>query len=311
MSNVSSFEDTIGRLASQSDAVGRLAQDTGAFADVIAAFESQDGNALHWVLERLEMLPYCELICEWVRIKLCALRCIEVCGPLREKAKFPNLQEFARAVTTLSSNEKLLRRVVDAISCADRDAFHAALEELKLLDFCQLICHWICAIGYRRVCEVVCRVGPVPVLDPVAEIRAAGKFLATVIANEKAFDAINKVAFIDCIKLRSAINQFGFASGCEIICRLVCTYRCVRVCRELCEVFPPLVLRGPVAIEEAQRFALAARQLSSQPRALGDLVTAVQEGNVALYREIVGRFGLGVYCWQVCAWICSASNCRI
>ena len=77
MSNTSSNDNAVSRLASQSDAVGRLAQDSGGFAAVVAAFESKDANAFRWVLERLEMLPYCELICEWVRIKLCVLRSLE------------------------------------------------------------------------------------------------------------------------------------------------------------------------------------------------------------------------------------------
>lgn len=119
MSNPSSSDNAVSRLASQSDAVGRLAQDSGGFAAVVAAFESKDANAFRWVLERLEMLPYCELICEWVRIKLCVLRCAEICGPVREDGEVPSLQQFARAVVHLSSNEKGLRRVVDAIACGD------------------------------------------------------------------------------------------------------------------------------------------------------------------------------------------------
>jgi hypothetical protein len=127
MSNVSSYEDAVNRLASQSDAVGRLAQDSGGFAAVVAAFESKDADAFRWVLERLEMLPYCELICEWVRIKMGVLRCIEVCGVPREGAPAPSLQDFARAVVRLASDEKQLRRVVDAVSCADREAYQAAI----------------------------------------------------------------------------------------------------------------------------------------------------------------------------------------
>jgi hypothetical protein len=65
------------------------------------------------------MLPYCELICEWVRIKLCVLRCVEICGPPREKAEVSSLQHFARAVAKLVFNEKHLRRVLDAVSCGD------------------------------------------------------------------------------------------------------------------------------------------------------------------------------------------------
>jgi hypothetical protein len=240
MSNVNSTENIIGRLTAQADAMGRLAQDGGAFAAAIAAFESKDANAFRWVLERLEMLPYCEVICEWVRIKLCALRCIELCRPLPDKTpKLPSLQQFARAVAELSSKEDALRRLVDAVACGDGSAYHAILEEFKLTAFCQLFCHWICAIGYRRICEVVCRVQPPIFVDPVNEIRAAGRVLAELVENEKAFSAIEKAAVVgNCEVLRSAINQAGFIRGCEVICRLICTWRCVRVCRELCEVFP-------------------------------------------------------------------------
>src|ERR1700728_4065936 len=104
MSNISSNQDVVSRLASQLDAVGRLAQDSGGFAAVVAAFEAKDANAFRWVLERLEMLPYCELICEWVRIKIGVLRCIEVCGIPGENQTVPNLQQFARAVVELASN---------------------------------------------------------------------------------------------------------------------------------------------------------------------------------------------------------------
>ena len=307
MSNLSSYDKAVTRLASQSDAVGRLAQDSGGFAAVVAAFESKNANAFRWVLDRLEMLPYCELICEWVRIKLCVLRCVEICGPPREKAQVPNLQQFARAVVQLSSNEKLLRRVVDAISCGDGSDYHAALDELKLGEFCHLLCYWVCSIGYDRVCEFVCRPQPVFIADPERELRAAGELISRLVKNEKAFDAVAKAAVaFNCETLQSAINQAGFTNGCEIICRLICVWRCVGVCRELCEL-PVPILTGAYAVEEAQNFALAARQLAGQPRALGDLVNAVQTRNAAAYREIITRFSLGPYCWQVCAWICSVT----
>jgi hypothetical protein len=307
MSNGSLHEDAVSRMAAQSDAIGRLAQNSGGFAALVAAFESKDADAFRWVLERLEMLPYCELICEWVRVKLCVLRCLEVCGVPREKVPTPNLQQFARAVVQLASNEKLLRRVVDAVACGNGDDFHAAIAELKLVDFCHLLCHWVCGIIYRRVCEVVCTPQFVPVPDAVHEIRAAGKVMASVMAKEKAFDAIGKAAVaLDCEVARSAIEQAGFGPGCEIICGVICSWRCGWVCRELCEL-PTPVVTGVYAIEEARNFALASRQLASQPRALGDLVNAVQDRDAKAYGEIIARFGLGPYCWQVCAWVCSVT----
>src|SRR5271167_1325614 len=223
MSNVNFDDDAVSRLAAQSNAVGRLAQDNGGFAAVVAAFESKDADAFRWVLERLEMLPYCELICDWVRIKFGVLRCIEVCGFPREKVETPNLQQFARAVVKLASNEKLLRRVVDAVSCGDGDDYRDAIAELKLNDYCYLLCHWVYSIVYRRVCEVVCSPERVPLGDAVSEIRAAGKEIADVLENEKAFEAISKAAVaLDCEVLRSAIDQFNLGPQCELICFLIC-----------------------------------------------------------------------------------------
>ena len=307
MSNPSSSDNAVSRLASQSDAVGRLAQDSGGFAAVVAAFESKDANAFRWVLERLEMLPYCELICEWVRIKLCVLRCAEICGPVREDGEVPSLQQFARAVVHLSSNEKGLRRVVDAIACGDGSEYRAALAELKLGEFCHLLCYWVCSIGYERVCDIVCRPQTVTVLDPARELRAAGEVVSHFVKNERAFDAIGKAALaFNCLTLQSAINAAGIADGCEVLCSLICVWRSVWVCRELCEL-PVPILTGPYAIEEAQQFALAARQLAGQPRVLGDLVNAVQTRNAKAYRAIISRFGLGPYCWQVCGWVSSVT----
>ena len=67
-------QNAVSQLSAQADAIGKLAEDPGAFAATIAAFESNDPDALRWVLQRLELLPRCELICEWIRVKLCGLR---------------------------------------------------------------------------------------------------------------------------------------------------------------------------------------------------------------------------------------------
>jgi len=308
MSNSSLNDQAVSRLASQSDAVGRLAQDSGGFAAVVAAFESKDANAFRWVLERLEMLPYCELICEWVRIKFGVLRCIEVCGLPREKAELPNLQQFARAVVKLASDERLLRRVVDAVSCGDRDAYQSAIDELKLNDFCYVLCNWIYSIIYRRVCDVICSPVFLPVGDAITEVRATAEVMASVIKNDKALDAIGKAAeALNCEVAQSALQRAGLGPECEIICGFICSWRYVWVCRELCDF--PLPFTGAHGIEEAQNFALASRQLTNQPRALADLVSAVQNRDAKAYTTIIGRFGLGPYCLQVCAWVC-AITCR-
>jgi hypothetical protein len=303
MSNSILNDNVASQLASQSDAIGRLAQDSGGFSAVIAAFESKDPNAFRWVLDRLEMLPYCELICEWVRIKFGVLRCLEVCGVPNEELGTPNLQQFARAIVRLASNEALLRRIVDAVACGNGDDYRAAVAELNLNDFCYLLCHWIYSVIYYRVCEVVCSPARLLLGDPVSEIRAAAKGIAGLLENEKAFDAMSQAAVaLNCEPLKSIINQFGLGSQCGFICRLICSWHYVWVCREFCQLRTP-VLTGSYGIEEARNFALASRQFASQPRALADLVTAVQNRDTKSYGAILDRFGLGPYCYQVCAWV--------
>jgi hypothetical protein len=303
---------SINLLMTQADTVGRLAQDAGGFAAVFAAFESRDPDAFRWVLQRLELMPHCEVICEWVRIKLCVLRCVEICGPPAETEELPSLQEFASAVVKLASNEKLLRRVVDAVSCGDAEGYRAMLAELKLNAFCHLLCHWICSITYHRICEVVCSPEPVPILDPATEIRDAGKVISGLLANEKkALNVVSAAATaLNCERLKTAIGEAAILQGpdgCETICRWICSWRCGWVCRELCRSATPIPLSGIYAVEEARSFALAARQLAGQPRALGDLVNAVQTRDAKAYGEIIDRFGLGPYCLQVCAWVCSVT----
>ena len=184
MSNVSLFENSASRLAAQADAVGRLAEDSGAFAAAVAAFESRDPDAFRWVLQRLEIFPRCELICEWLQVKMCVLRCVEVCGPPIEDQHLPTLPQFAQAVVRLAANEKLLRRAVDAVSCGDAEAFHAVITELKLQEFCHLLCRWVCSSLWRRFCEIVCtgQVGVVP--DAVSDLRAAAAVMARMGSHE-------------------------------------------------------------------------------------------------------------------------------
>ena len=305
MSNEFSYDAVVSHLSSQSDAIGRLAQDSGAFAAAVAAFESKDPDAFRWVLNHQEMLPYCELICHWVRVKMCVLRCFEVCGLPQEKVPEVNLQRFARAIVQLASNEKLLRRVVDAVSCGDGDDYRAAINELKLNDYCHLLCHWVCAIIFRRVCERICTPIREPLADPASEIRAASRGFSKLLENEKALQEISKAAVaLDCGLLGSSIQAAGFGPWCETICCWICVWWCAYACREVCGVPDPIRIEVD-EIEEARNFALAARKLAASPRELGELVKAVRNRDAKAYGEIVARYGLRPYCYQLCAWVCS------
>ena len=89
MANVVLYDDAVNRLSAQSQAIGHLAQDAGAFAATVAAFEARDSDAFRWVLERVEMLPYCELVCEWIRVKLGVLRSSNSAARPKRRRRFP------------------------------------------------------------------------------------------------------------------------------------------------------------------------------------------------------------------------------
>jgi hypothetical protein len=304
MSN-SLFDDSAGRLAAQADAIGHLAKDAGAFAAAFAAFEARDPDAFRWVLTRVELWPRCELICEWIQIKLCALRCIRVCGIPIETEKVPAFAEFAKAAMKLAENESAARRAVDAVSCGDAEAWSAVIDELKLRPYCHLLCRWVCSAIWRRFCEVVCRPGVIRLPDPVVDLRQAAAGLAEVVKQEKVYaDVVKAAETLDCIRVRTLLSEARLHRHCEWICWLFCVWRCHWVCRELCRR-PIPILEGVDAVEEAREFALAARQLAGQARPLGDLVAAVNARNAEAYGAIIDRFGLWPYCWQVCHWVCA------
>ncbi len=303
MNSISSTQAAVSQLAAQADAVARLAKDPGGFAAVVAAYESEDGDAFRWALARLEQSPDCELICEWLRIKFCVIRCLEVCGPVRPDYELPNLEYFARAIIDLAADEKRLRRVVDAVACGSAEEYHAVLAELDLQRFCHLLCRWVCSITYRRVCEVVCSPRPVLLADPAADVRAAAKVLERAIDHGKVLQAIGEAVLdLDCLRVQSLIGEANLSTDCETICLVFCVWRNTWVCRELCERPSPVISRA-MAIEEARGFALATRALASQPRALGDLVNAVESRNAKAYGAIVDRYGLDEYCLQLCGWV--------
>ncbi|MGE0416477.1 MAG: hypothetical protein AB7O80_06705 [Acetobacteraceae bacterium] len=304
MNQFVSYESAVARLSAQADAVSHLAADVGGFSAVVAAFEARDPNAFRWVLDRIGVEFHCDLICEWVRIKLCVLRCIEICGPVREPVQVPTLRQFADAIAKLTSNETNLRRAVEAVQCGDGKDFRDLISELGLAVHCHLLCHWICTISTRRICELVCTATPVVVADTLTEVRAAAKVVAGLASNERAFEAISKgILKLDCVTVRTAIEQAGLRGHCAIICEWLCVWRCVWVCREIC-VRPVPVLTGPHAIEEARQFALALRQLAGNPAAIGEMVQAARNRDAKAWAAIVGRYGLGIYCLQLCAWVC-------
>jgi hypothetical protein len=82
----------------------------------------------------------------------------------------------------------------------------------------------------------------------------------------------------------------------------------LRVIREIANA--ALIERKASVFQQPARVSDAtdrSPQFASQPRALSELVSAVQSRDARTYGEVIARFGLGPYYLQVCAWVCSGT----
>src|ERR1022692_2516814 len=124
-------------LAEEASVIGLLAKDEKAFTAAYEAFRSGDPKAFHAVLERLQLIPRCHLVCEWIRIKECIFLCLELCGPPKLIEK-PDPRVLAEAIVHITSNEAIVRRLVAVLEKRDQQAFQSIVKEYKLEQLCHL-----------------------------------------------------------------------------------------------------------------------------------------------------------------------------
>src|SRR5713101_3783717 len=133
-----SFELDVWRdLMEEAGVIGQLAKDEKTFTVAYEAFRSGDTKEFHDVLERLGLIPRCNLICEWIRIKECVFLCLELCGPPMPLEK-PNPRELAEAIVRITGNEQLVRRLAEVLEKRDHKGFESIVGEYKLGSLCHL-----------------------------------------------------------------------------------------------------------------------------------------------------------------------------
>ena len=295
--------DVFRDLLEEARVIGELAKDEKSFTAAYKAFRSGDAKAFQAVLERLRLIPYCRLVCEWIRSKECIFLCLELCGPPKAIDRTPKPRELAEAIVRITSDEKLVRELAKAVEKRDRNAFQRILKKYKLGPLCHLFCHWLCVVRYRLICRWVCGLERTERPDLVRELQSAGQALRQLLENKKAFDqAVAASNAGDAEKLGSVINRAGLIPFCHFICEWFCSWRCTLVCLTLCRQFPLEPIKNEIG--EAFAFAKAMQQLGQQPTQLERLSVAVGAGDAKTYAAIVGELKLGRFCIQLCHWIC-------
>lgn len=298
--NYDAFRD----LLEGASVVGQLAKDEKGFREAFEAFRSGEAKEYQAVLKRLGLFPRCSLVCEWIRIKECVFLCFELCGLPKPSDQTPNPRLLAEAIVRITSSEKLVRELAEALERRDRDVFQRIVSEYRLGPLCHLFCHWLCAVRYRLICRWVCSPQQIERPNLAQEFQSAGQALRQLLEHKNSFDqAVSASDAGDAEKLASVIKGAGLVPFCFFICEWFCSWRCALVCLTFCREFPPEQVKNH--IEEALAFAKATQRLTQKPAEAERLIAAVSAGDVKAYVAIVKELELQRFCIQLCHWVCT------
>ena len=289
-------------------AMAALASDEEVFRAVVDAFRAQDGESMARLLERHKVPVPCSVICHWLRSKEAILLCLELAGPPPQlDIEPPDVREFAEVVTKLTADEELVELMAAAVQERDIASWRELIDKNDLARFSHLLCHWVCTVHYRLVCEVVCR--PVETQRPhlIPELQSAGLALRRLAEDRELFaEAAKAAAAADCKQLSGALERGGLAPFCFFLCEFFCSWRCFLVCLRLCRVFPLELPESP--IREMLEFAQATGKLEKAP--LERLTAATLREDVDQLQSLVKEFQFERYCIQFCHWVCLL-RCRL
>jgi hypothetical protein len=283
-------------------AMGVLAKDEEAFRAAVDAFRAQDGESMHLLLERHKLAERCELVCHWLRSKEAVLLCLELAGPPPvENVEGPDVREFAEVVAKLTADEELVELMANAVQERDVSAWRELIDTGGLQRFSHLLCHWVCTVHYRLVCDVVCQ--PFELQRPhlIPELRAAGLAIGSLAANREVFAAAEKAVRANrCEILAATLEGGGFAPFCFFLCEWFCSWRCVLVCLRLCRIFPLEKIESP--IHEMLEFARAGAALDKAQ--LERLAAATLRDDDQLVQTLAKELKFERFCIQFCHWVC-------
>jgi hypothetical protein len=302
MANQSFEIDVFRDLLEEAGVISQLIKDEKAFGAAYEAFRTGNSEEFHSILQRLRLLPYCRLVCEWFRSKECIFLCLELCGPPKQVDK-PNPRDLATAIVRITSNDSIVKELGQVLEKRDSKTFQKIVEEYKLGPICHLFCHWLCVVRYRLFCKWVCSGEKIEKPDLVHELQSAGEAMRQLLEHKDAFDqAVAASKEGDAKKLGSIIQESGLFTFCHFLCEWFCSWRCTLACLTLCREFPLQGIQNQ--IQEALAFAKALVPLSQNLAEFERLSVAIGAGDVKTYNSILQQFKLQPYCIQLCHWVC-------
>lgn len=290
-------------LQREAAAIGQLAANEDAFASAYKAFRAADRDGFQAALTRLKLLPLCDLVCEWIRIKECVFLCLELCGPPKPVDQPPDPRFVAEAIVRITADKRLIAELVAIVEKRDSAAFQEFVQSQKLGPFCHFFCHWVCLVRHRLICRWVCGTRTPVKPDLASELAAAGNALRHLLANSDTFTAVVTASEAgDPTRFRAALEPAALLPFCQWICEWLCSWHCVLVCLRICQQFPLPEITDEVG--EAFDFAQATASLTGRLPELERLNTALAAGDAEGFGAVVNELKLQRFCLQLCQWLC-------
>lgn len=308
MSNEDFDLQVIQELSQVSPDLVQLAKNEDAMARIVKAYRKGDANSVRSILEQMQLMKSCKLICRWLCtwewIRICRILCVEI---PEKPFKIPELRRYGRALSTLASKEDIVKKLFEAVEKEDSATFREITKEFKLHPFCSLICFWVCVLRYRRFCYIVCPTIDSQVeIDPLEEFLSAARTAEKITADENLFTTVLKsYGASDIEAVNKILEEHQLDQLCPIICLWLCVIYCHQLCIRICDKIP-----RRVTLPEMRKLALNWIKLSSDEDMLNSLIIAHRKGDKQTFRSILKEFGLERFCFFLCRWIC-ACRCRI
>src|ERR1700760_1787640 len=128
--------DVLRELLGHTGALTSLTGNPDTFQAAFTAFRAEDPSAFQAALKRAELLPLCHRVCYWLRIKECVLLCLDLCGPPKAIDGVPDPRLLLDGIVRMTSDEKVVQALADAVHKRDNAAFHSILQKFKLEPLC-------------------------------------------------------------------------------------------------------------------------------------------------------------------------------
>jgi hypothetical protein len=212
------------------------------------------------------------------------------------------LADQAAAIATLSMDRGAFDAALDAYLEADAGGFRYVLERQRLVDRCELICHWMrtkwCVITCMRLC------GPASIdTQKPANIRRLAEVIGKIASDDALLQSvIEGVERQDADDFAAVVAQLEFKDICHYVCSWFCTVLSERVCRIVCSSGPVEV---PTQVETVRAAAAVIAKLAAEGDTLEAAATAARAGDCLGLRKIIaGRSDQGG-CHIICEWYCT------